>query len=740
MRIEPMDKDTVEGIVQKAVQDAVDFIESEISEPRIRAQRYFDGKVDIGHEQGRSKVVATKCRDVVRGIKPSIQRVFLSTENPVEFVPRMPEDVPIAEQMTKYANYKFQQNNGYRMLNDVFQDAMVKKCGIAKVMFEDKTKSEIYSYTGLSAEEFMFLAEEDDVEVLEQTITQEIEIDEMGVEIERPIYDVKISRTVSDGDILITSVPPEEFFVDRNARSIDDFFVVGHRTDMTIGDLLAMGYEEDEIQGLTGTISTMESEAEFERRGYTVDEDDDESVDPTSKKVVVTEAYMKVDAEGLGIPQLYRFVLAGAGYKMLSYDLADEVPFAVFEIDPEPHAFFGRSLVELVMNDQDAATSMLRGVLDNVSLTNNPGLEVIEGQVSIDDLLNNEIGRIVRVKSSGAIREQVVPFTAGSTLPALQYFDMLVDNKTGVSKAAQGLDPDVLQSATATAVAATMEGAAGQAEVMARNLAEGGMRQLFRLIASTIIKNSDKEEIIRLNNQFVAVDPRVWNADMDIIVNVGLGTGRENEKAAVLRETIQMQMSIWQQYGPNNGMVTMTNIRNTLADTLAAVGLKNSERYYLPVTPESEQQLIAQKQQEAMMAQQQQQQGGAPASDPNQAFLMAEQMKAQSKVQVDMAKLQLDAQKASADQQFKMHELAMKDDLKRDEMVQDLAVEVAKILGQYNSTVNVAAVKAEQDATRAHNEQMMGGYGLQGQGITFQGVNAKRTFPTNHEGFAKPAT
>ena len=713
MRIEPMDKDTVEGIVQKAVQDAVDFIESEISEPRIRAQRYFDGNVDIGHEQGRSKVVATKCRDVVRGIKPSIQRVFLSTENPVEFVPRMPEDVPIAEQMTKYANYKFQQNNGYRMLNDVFQDAMVKKCGIAKVMFEDKTKSEIYSYTGLSAEEFMFLAEEDDVEVLEQTITQEIEIDEMGVEIERPIYDVKISRTVSDGDILITSVPPEEFFVDRNARSIDDFFVVGHRTDMTIGDLLAMGYEEDEIQGLTGTISTMESEAEFERRGYTIDEDDDESVDPTSKKVVVTEAYMKVDAEGLGIPQLYRFVLAGAGYKMLSYDLADEVPFAVFEIDPEPHAFFGRSLVELVMNDQDAATSMLRGVLDNVSLTNNPGLEVVEGQVSIDDLLNNEIGRIVRVKSPGAIREQVVPFTAGSTLPALQYFDMLVDNKTGVSKAAQGLDPDVLQSATATAVAATMEGAAGQAEVMARNLAEGGMRQLFKLIASTIIKNSDKEEIIRLNNQFVAVDPRVWNADMDIIVNVGLGTGRENEKAAVLRETIQMQMSIWQQYGPNNGMVTMTNIRNTLADTLAAVGLKNSERYYLPVTPESEQQLIAQKQQEAMMAQQQQQ-GGAPASDPNQAFLMAEQMKAQSRVQVDMAKLQLDAQKASADQQFKMHELAMKDDLKRDEMVQDLAVEVAKILGQYNSTVNVAAVKAEQDATRAHNEQMMGGYGLQG--------------------------
>jgi hypothetical protein len=700
MRIEPLDKMTVEGIVQKAVQDAVDFIESEISEPRIKAQRYFDGDVDIGYEQGRSKVVATKCRDVVRGIKPSLQRVFLTTENAVEFVPRSPEDVAAAEQMTKYANYKFQQNNGFRLISDAFQDAMVKKTGVLKVAYEDKTKAEIYTLTNLSDEEFAFAVDADDVEVLEHTVTQVIEIDEMGVEIERPVHDVKISRTVPDGDITIVSVPPEEFFIDRNARSIDDFFVVGHRTDLTVGDLLAMGYELDELSGANGTLSTIQDEAEFERRGYAVDQDEDESVDPTSKKIVVTEAYMKMDIEGTGIPQLYQFVLAGAGYKMLSYEMADEVPFAVFEVDPEPHAFFGRSIVDLVMDDQDAATSMLRGVLDNTALTNNPGLQVIEGQVAVDDLLNNEIGRIVRVKQAGAVQEMSVPFTAGQTLPALQYFDMLVDNKTGVSKAAQGLDPDVLQSATATAVAATMEGAAGQVEVMARNLAEGGMRRLFKLIVNAIVKNTDKEEIIRLNNQFVPVDPRVWNTDMDLAVNVGLGTGRENEKAAVLREVMQMQMGIWQQYGPNNGLVTMTQIRNTQADILAAAGIRNADRYFLPMDFQTEQQFVAQKEAEAQQMAQMQQQQGMPQSDPNQAFIMAEQMKAQSKMQVDMAKLQLDAQKAAADQQFKAAELAAKDDLKRDEMVQDLAIEVAKILGQYGAQVDVAAVRSEQEADR----------------------------------------
>lgn len=715
MKIEPMDDLKVEGIIQKAVQDAVDFIEAEIEEPRLKAQRYYDANVDIGHEDGRSRVVSTKCRDVVKAMKPNIQRVFLNQENVVEFVPRMPEDVDLCKQMTRYANYKFMQNNGYRLLSDVFQDAMVKKCGVAKVTFDDKTRSEIVTQTGLTDDEYAYLVEPDEVTVLEHTVTQQMSIDMDGLEIETPVHDVKISVEIPDGDIRIESIPPEEFFVDRNARSTEDFFVIGHRADMRVGDLLAMGYSFDEVYNLNGTMATFEAESEFERRGYAVDEDDDESVDPTSRKVVVTEAYMKMDIEGTGIPQLYQFMLAGTNYKMLSYELADEVPFAVFEVDPEPHAFFGSSLVDLVMDDQDAATSMLRGLLDNVALTNNPGLEIVDGQVSVDDLLNNEIGRIVRVKQPGTIREQVVPFTAGQTLPALQYFDMLVDNKSGVSKASQGLDADVLQSATATAVAATIQGAAGQAEVMARNLAEGGMKQLFRLIVNTIIKHTDKEEIIRLNNEFVAVDPRSWQADADIMVNVGIGTGRENEKAAVLRETLQMQMQVWEKYGPTNGLVTMTNVRNTLADMLASVGLRNSERYYLPVTEESEAQLLAQKQQEAMMMQaaagQQQ-----PQSDPNQAFLMAEQMKAQGKMQTDMARLQLDAQKQQLDQQFKMQELAMKDDLARDELAQQLATKVAEILGKYDAAIDVAAIKREQAANDPRNNEVMTSYGLQTPG------------------------
>ena len=56
---------------------------------------------------------------------------------------------------------------------------------------------------------------------------------------------------------------------------------------------------------------------------------------------------------GTGIPVLHRFLLGGTGYKLLDYEPCDESPFAVFEIDPEPHAFFGRSIYDLIKNEQD---------------------------------------------------------------------------------------------------------------------------------------------------------------------------------------------------------------------------------------------------------------------------------------------------------------------------------------------------------------------------------------------------
>lgn len=688
MKPKKLTQDQIQSTLTNAIQEAVSFIESEIAPDRIKAQKYFDGHVDLGHEEGRSKVVATKCRDTIRAVKPSLMRVFLQSARPVEFVPRRPQAVQEAEQKTQYASYVFERNDGFMLLSDAFDDALKKKVGILKAWYDETADVEVDEYTGLSEEQIAFLTSDPEVEILEQETEQEAVIGPDGMMVSPAMYSAKVARTSRRGEIKIKAVAPEDFFVDRSATCIDDCYVCGHSTEARVGEVVDMGFDFSEVYDLAGVgDSSVDEEEELQRRGWD-SEDEQDANDPSMKKVLLTEAYMKMDIDGTGVPRLYKFICASEKYTILDYELADVNPFAVFEVDPEAHTFFGRSLVDIIIDDQDAATSLLRGLLDNIAMVNNPRLEVVQNAVNMDDVLNNEIGAIIRVKAPGSVREMTIGGMASSVLPAIGYYDEVIRGKTGVSGAGMGLDADVLQSQTAQGVNAAVQAANQVSELIARHLAEGGMKRLFKIIAQLARQHPNPDEMMRVNGQFVPVDPRSWTADADLICNVGLGTGKHEERAMVLREVLQSQMNIWQAYGPSNGLVTMTNIRNTFADILSHAGLHNTERYYQPMDPQREQMLA---QQAAQAAQGQQQ-----ASDPNQAFLMAEQAKISARVQADMQKNQLDAVKAQMD-----------DDRQRDQMAQDLYIKQAEISAKYGAQVNIAQIKAEQDAMRGMMRQPM---------------------------------
>jgi len=151
-----------------------------------------------------------------------------------------------------------------------------------------------------------------------------------------------------------------------------------------------------------------------------------------------------------------------------------------------------------------------------------------------------------------------------------------------------------------------------------------------------------------------------------------------------LNQALQMQMQIFQGYGPQNGLVTLTGIRNTLGDLLALAGVKNTDRYFNPMTPEQEQMLLQQQQQ--MAAQN-------PPVDPNQALAQAqvevENIRAQSRAQTDMLKAQIDAQKAIA-----------QDDRERDKMDQELLIKAAEVVGKYGTAVDVEKIKQMQEEPR----------------------------------------
>ncbi len=150
------------------------------------------------------------------------------------------------------------------------------------------------------------------------------------------------------------------------------------------------------------------------------------------------------------------------------------------------------------------------------------------------------------------------------------------------------------------------------------------------------------------------------------------------------REVLALQRQVYAEYGPRNGVVTLVNMRNTISDMMAASGIRNSDRYFQPITPEYEQQLM-------MQAQQAEQAKGmqGPQNAQAMAFMQAEQMKSQTKAQTDAMKIQLDAQKAIMD-----------DDRKRDEMYQNMALKNAELQGKFGLQANEQQIKVEQERQR----------------------------------------
>ena len=126
-------------------------------------------------------------------------RVFLSSDNPVEYVPSSQQEVSMADQATKYAHYRFQELNGYTLLNDAIHDALVKKTGVLKAYWETNTEATIHTYTNLTEEEMSVIVNDDNVTVIEQSTELEMSMDEFGMEIETPKYELKISYVKESG-------------------------------------------------------------------------------------------------------------------------------------------------------------------------------------------------------------------------------------------------------------------------------------------------------------------------------------------------------------------------------------------------------------------------------------------------------------------------------------------------------------------------------------------------------------
>ena len=631
---EKMTDEQLLSIIEREVEQSNSY-SSELSEQRRKAMEYYNSEPFGNEIDGRSSVISSDVMDTIEWTMPMLMRIFGSGDEIGKFEPQDEKDVKMAEQATDYCNYVFfRQNDGFKLLYDVMKDALLSKTGIFKVIWDDEPQWERESYEGLSDEEFQLLIMDDAVEVMEHTSIEsqsdetagewmDQENPQVGMTDPMPVqHNVTIKKNISNGRVDIEVIAPEEFYISRRARTIEDAGFVCHRSRYTVSRLIEMGFKdaEDYVSEDEQNFDE-ESVARNFRDDSLASMSDDES-EPSMREVWIDEAYIRCDWDGDGVGAIRK--VWKTGDRIILNEEVDRIPFASICPLPMPHKFYGFSLADIVMDLQLIKSTLWRNILDNIYHLNNGRFECLDGRVNMDDLLTNRPAGVVRVKEMGAVRRLDAPDIGKAPYEMLNYIDTVKDGRTGVTKFNQGLDANVLQQSTATAYMQQMQSSQAKVELIARMFSETGIKDMFLKIYELLQKHSDKPTVVRLRNEWITVDPASWRTKTDFTVRVGLGNGNRDQNMMHLQTLAQMQEKIVAAGGMGL-LVTPKNIYNTIKEIGSNMGLKNIEDYL--TDPEK--------------GQMQQQ------PDPNAGKAQVEAMK----VQVDMQKLKLEEQKLQMEKQ-----------------------------------------------------------------------------------------
>ena len=675
LEVNVMGDDELQGIVGKEIEDAIDYSDNWVSPYRATATEYYRGDPFGDEEEGRSQVVSMDVRDTVQAIMPSLMRIFHSTDRTVEYAPQGPEDVAAAKQATEYANYIINRdNNGFLHTHAAFKDALIRKVGVLKCYWDDQTKFETHDLTGLDDNALAALMSDPaaEVDIVASEPFGEPSFDPMtGDVLPAPmIHAVRVTYTHPDGRVKLEAVPPEEFLISREAKSLEDADYVAHRRILTVSELVAMGYDYDEVVKMSSAHEDMATNIERTTRNRALNNEMNERHDPAMKKVLYVENYIKVDYDQDGIAELRKICTAGDGNKILMNEPCAIVPFATFCPDPEAHDFYGMSTADAVMDIQRIKSSIMRNTLDSLAMSIHPRVAIVEGMVNIEDVMNNEVGAIIRQRAAGQVQPMSMPFVGQQAFPVLQYMDEIKEARTGISKASAGLDAGALQSSTASAVQATISAAQQHIELIARIFAETGMKQLYKIVLHLITTHQDRPRMVRLSNEFVPIDPRVWNADMDVSINVALGRGTDTERMMMLRQIAEMQKEAMATMGPVNPLTDMAKLSNTLKAMTELAGFKDASQFW---------------------------------SDPAQFQPPPQEDKPdinEQLIAVQIQQIQADIQKKAAELQLEREKMIMEDDRKRDELDAELFVKAEEMQAKYGTQLNVEKIRSDLAVNR----------------------------------------
>ncbi len=662
MKLNKKKEQELKGTITREITDALGYQNGKLVQERSLALDYYNSEPFGNEVEGRSQVISSDVLEAVESVLPSLLRIFTAGDDIVKFEPVGPEDEEASKQATEYINHIiFKENDGWKVFYTWFKDALIQKNGFIKHYYKYEDEFFKESYKGLTEIEYQALLIDDAVEVVdvEEVIEEKMVMTEQGEMADtQTVFNVDVKRKSSSGKICIENVPPEEMLVSKRTKTLADAPYIAHRLKKTVSDLIAEGYDRKKIEDIPNYANSTWNEESLSRNLFNEESYMDESADPSMREVLYYENYIRTDIDNDGVAELLKVCTVGDTNEILHVEEISYIPFSTITPIINPHRLFGMSVADLVMDIQQIKSVLLRQCLDNAFLMNNSRVLAVDSQVNLDDLLQSRAGNIVRVKSPNA----VVPLQAQNFmqegLAMMEKVDQIKEQRSGISRMQQGLDPNTIQKShtTATGVKEAMASAGQRIETIARVFAETGIKDLMNCLLKLTTQYQDYKKIIKIRNNYVPIDPREWKNKFNLTINVGLGTGSHEQRLQILGQILGIQEKIMMS---GSKLANEQNIYNTLERMVHNAGFKSPQEFFTnPETLPPEQ-----------------------PKDPMQEnpLLIATQQQIQADREKNIAELQLKKEKMEAELELKKQEQVAELELKKQEMIAELQMEREKM-------------------------------------------------------------
>lgn len=627
---------------------------------RQKALNYYKGDMpDVPSMAGRSKAVSTDVAEAIDTVIPDLVEIFTG-EEVVAFLPKGEEDEEAAEQETDYINHVFfNENAGFLVLHTIMKDALLTKTGVVTWWAEDY--EEVERFEGKAPEE---------VAAAQATYGDDMEI-EAG---ENGLANLTIRRKGKKP--CVAAVPSEDFTVSRDTIRLSDTPYCAMRSRPRAYELLERGVDADMVSRLPA-YGRDDEEIELARDTAGESNEADAGGIGDHRQVEVHNHYVRTDGG-------YQRVMTDASESMILEREDVTAPrFAAITPYLVPHRFYGESVADKLLEIQRIKTALTRMALDSGYFALNQRMEVNMNNATdwtISDLLRNEPNVPVRTKG-----DAIKPLTSGGlsfdAFGALEYFSVQGEQRTGIVRNAQGLNPDTLHD-TAKGAMALMTAAQKRVRMIARVFAETGLKDMFLGLHALIRETSSGPLKARLRNRWVEIDPTSWGNRSDMTIEIGVGAAGKEAQAVMLQQGLEVIQGVIQMQGGVNGpFVTADNAYSFLKRYLEkGLDFKSADPYLTdpaqapPQEPQPDPAMMeAQAKLQMEQAKAEAQQGLAEQK------AMADVQLAQAKGQADvqMRQMQIEAETA-----HKREQLMMEMQLKREQLQAELELKREQIAAE----------------------------------------------------------